>query len=378
MTGAPLKNKKIGICHQTVTAGDAIGNDIAGMYDLLESMGLEVRILCELAHPAIEAARHVRMPCEDRECAEYDALIYHHSIHWEKGERWLNAFDGPVVLRYHNITPASFFAPYSALYGERCHRGREQTRRFIKERRHCRWMAASGYNRRELLASGEAMERVSVVPPFNKAEEFLSRPRTDVLPPGAPLRILSVGRVAPHKGHFELLKIVKLLRDTMGRDPRLRIVGACDDETAGYRAFLDSVIRRWGLENRVRLLELEHVSHNKLYELFRTSHVYLCTSQYEGFCLPVVEAQAAGLPVVAANAGAVAETAGPGQLVLPPPRSEEGFLRYAQLVDRVCSDGELRRKVVSGGYRNVMANFTRETVENRFVQSFEPVLRALA
>ena len=100
--------------------------------------------------------------------------------------------------------------------------------------------------------------------------------------------------------------------------------------------------------------------------------MYLCASRHEGFCVPIVEAQAAGLPVITSDAAALAGTAGPDQIVVPPPVSPHDFLFYARLVREVCSNADLREALVRQGYRNVMCRFSNEIIENRFMAALVP------
>src|SRR2546423_1185150 len=88
-----MKNRRVGICHQTVSYGDAIGNDIVGMHDLLSAIGLKPTILCEYINGDI-GHRDVRTAVEVNEINEYGIVIYHHSIYWEKGETMLNTYSG--------------------------------------------------------------------------------------------------------------------------------------------------------------------------------------------------------------------------------------------------------------------------------------------
>lgn len=75
-----MPKTRVAICHQTVVGGDAIGNDIAGMYHLLERLGLEPVIVCEnFRYPHSELRVH---NLGESEPASYDLVVYHHSQDW--------------------------------------------------------------------------------------------------------------------------------------------------------------------------------------------------------------------------------------------------------------------------------------------------------
>jgi glycosyltransferase involved in cell wall biosynthesis len=365
-----MKNRRVGICHQTVADGDAIGNDIAGMYDLLESMGWEPAILCEYVHGDLGSRRTVTV-LDAETVNAHGLLIYHHSIYWERGEALLRAYTGVPVVKYHNITPPQFMEPYSSTNTLLCRAGREQTQRLIRLPGDHYWLADSEYNRRDLTALGERPDRIAVVPPFTHTDALLGRPSMAEYDGPGPRYALFVGRLMPHKGHLTLLKILRAYQTHVDGDLALYIVGAQDAELASYRAELDAFIQDFALRCRI----YDHVEQGVLTELFRSCHVYLCMSAHEGFCVPIVEAQAAGMPVVAMDASAVRDTAGEGQLVGPPPLEDPDHLFYALLLQQLFADPDLRRALVRRGYRNVLTRFSREAVENAFMGALWPRLR---
>jgi glycosyltransferase involved in cell wall biosynthesis len=82
---------------------------------------------------------------------------------------------------------------------------------------------------------------------------------------------------------------------------------------------------------------------------YREADVYVCLSEHEGFGLPLIEAMRAGVPVVAYDAGAVAETLG-GSAVLM--RTLDPRV-IAEVVARVASDEDLRKELIGRQYDRV-------------------------
>jgi glycosyltransferase involved in cell wall biosynthesis len=82
---------------------------------------------------------------------------------------------------------------------------------------------------------------------------------------------------------------------------------------------------------------------------YREADVYVCLSEHEGFGLPLIEAMRAGLPVVAYDAGAVAETLG-GSAVLM--RTLDPRV-VAEVICRVASDEDLRKDLIRRQYDRV-------------------------
>jgi glycosyltransferase involved in cell wall biosynthesis len=366
-----MKNLRIGLCHQAVMLGDAISNDIFGMYDVLASMGCEPVIFSEFPDPSIQG-KTITTSFSLNEIQKCHLLIYHHSTYWEKGEELVNAFPGPVVLKFHNITPPHFFVPYSSHHVEGCTKGWKQTERLIQLKKPHFWFTDSRYNRHDLLALGESDERVAVVPPFNVTDQLLGCSPRAVYNGTRPYFALCIGRLAPNKGHLSLLRLMHTYKTHMGDNLVLRIVGTWDPKLSRYRDEIESTIRRFGLSQNVELLA--HMPQRTVIDLLETSHVYICMSQHEGFCVPLIEAQAVGVPVVATDAGAKRETAGVGQLVAAEPHSYPDYLFYARLVEEVCKNASLRQTVIRNGQQNVATRFTRKAIEQVFLQALLPVL----
>ena len=367
---------RIGIAHQTVLAGDAIGADVTGAYRLLERCGFEPVILCEHAHPQVVADFRVRVGTEPK-ADDLAMLLYHHSIHWPAGEALLAAYHGRIVVKYHNITPADFFAPYAEQYRERCAEGREQTGRMARDARIALWQADSGFNSRELEALGVPHERRTVVPPFNRIDAAFRMAHRAVYAPRGPFVATFIGRRAPNKGHAHLLRTVAAWRDLYPEARlELRVIGAVDAALEPYYEELRALESSLRIGDRVHWLG--HCDDAQIAATLCDSHVYLNLSEHEGFCVPLVEAQAMGLPVVTTDATALADTAGPGQFVVGVPKSQADYDLIAGLVHEVCTSLRVRQWVVAAGCRNAFSRFTAEEVEAAFLNSLEPVLRGLA
>jgi Glycosyl transferases group 1 len=176
--------------------------------------------------------------------------------------------------------------------------------------------------------------------------------------------------MVPNKGHATLLRILHSYRLHVSRNLVIRLVGGWDKELANYRAELETLVEELDLGACVDFLP--HVSQDELVKLLRTSHVYIGTSYHEGFCIPLIEAQASGLPIVVMDTTAVRATVGEGQLVAPEPRSDADYRFYAKLLDELFTNPDLRRTVIRKGYRNVTTRFTRELIENQFVEALLP------
>jgi len=168
------------------------------------------------------------------------------------------------------------------------------------------------------------------------------RPRamgSGAMRPGTAPSILAVGTVIPRKGHDRLVAALGGLAD---RPWRLTIVGALDRDPAAAAA-LYAAIERAGIGARVDLAGA--VPPARLAELYAAADVFALLSAFEGYGMAFAEALACGLPIVAGDGGAVAETvpAAAGFLV-PPEDVEAARAALARLLD----DPALRRAKADG------------------------------
>ena len=120
--------------------------------------------------------------------------------------------------------------------------------------------------------------------------------------------VLFVGRVTPSKAQDALVDTFAAFRARFGRPCRLVLAGALDADEHAFIAAIRSRIAAGGVEADVHLTGL--VSDRELHDWYRQADLYVSLSQHEGFGVPLVEALAHGIPVVAWPTGAVPFTLG--------------------------------------------------------------------
>lgn len=171
--------------------------------------------------------------------------------------------------------------------------------------------------------------------------------------------LLFVGRLSPNKAQHQLVEALWFTRRWYDPDARLRLVGPAVTGT-----YVDAVLAladELGLADAVE--HGEHLTPAQLAAWYADADVFVCLSDHEGFCIPLLEAMCFELPIVAFAAGAVPETLGDAGIVLGDKRPSV----VAAAVDRVSRDGELRRQLTMAG-RQRLAAFGAATVGARFVE----------
>jgi phosphatidylinositol alpha-1,6-mannosyltransferase len=218
-------------------------------------------------------------------------------------------------------------------------------RHYASKRRLMPWLyngaaavVANSQNSRRLVESvGVDSGRIHVIHPGVELERFAPGPR----PPDDEVRLLSVGRLWPRKGHAQVIEAVARIH---GSHPGLRywIAG-----TGGKEEELRRLARERGVEDRIRFLG--YVPEEELSALYRSCDVFvlanrrLANDDMEGFGIVFLEAAASGLPVVGGRTGGVPDAVSDGR---------NGFLvdtedvpALAAVLDRLLGDRALRRRM---------------------------------
>jgi L-malate glycosyltransferase len=154
------------------------------------------------------------------------------------------------------------------------------------------------------------------------------------------VNILFVGRVIPNKRIEDLIRFFHAYKTRFNPRSRLIVVGSYGGFEK-YLAMLHGLVARLGTRD-VHLAG--HVSNEELAAYYQVADLFLCASEHEGFCVPLIEAFHARLPVVAYAATAVPATMdGAGVLF-----DDRDPVHVAAIVDAVVSDGDLYARILEG------------------------------
>jgi glycosyltransferase involved in cell wall biosynthesis len=183
--------------------------------------------------------------------------------------------------------------------------------------------------------------------------------------PASPPLLMFVSRVAPNKRHEDLIRMLTALRATAQRHARLVIAGRFTD-TEEYVDALRGLASSLGVADAVTWAG--RLSDAAVGDLYAQAAVYVCASEHEGFCVPLLEAMAFDVPVVAYAAGAVPDTLGGAGIVL----RHKDPLVWAAVVDRVVRDSSLRAALAAAGRRRLL-DFAPEVVERSLADALSSI-----
>jgi len=266
--------------------------------------------------------------------------LFHFSI-GSAASRLIHGAPDRLVCLYHNITPGEWFLGFHPHLAGLCYHGRRELRAFAPRAE--LGLADSEFNRRELAAAGFA--RTAVLP-IVMEEGALFRGASPVarrLFADGRVNLLFVGRIIPNKRIDDLIRAFALYQRRLQPHSRLLLVG----DYRGHERYFDrlrEMVAALGVEE---VVFTGHVDDDDLRAYYASAHLFLCLSEHEGYCVPLLEAMSFGLPVVAYDAGAVAETLRGGGVLL----RDKSPDWVAEVVHAVLTLPALREQVAEGERR---------------------------
>src|SRR5205085_5972584 len=222
------------------------------------------------------------------------------------------------------------------------------------------YLADSEYNRQDLLREGAIAERCFVVPPFHHIDRLLAIEGAihilDGYRDGRTI-ILMVGRIAPNKGHAALIEAFANYYHNYNRNSRLVIVGKEEAAFAPYSKQLHELTKTTLSQEAVSFTG--ETTDSELKAFYLLSSVFAIASEHEGFCVPLVEAMAMKVPIVAYSSSAIPATVGGAGFVL----TERNPYLMAETIDRLVRDESLNVAFGMTGWQRYERYFTNEKIE---------------
>lgn len=392
MRNAPVVHQFTAVLNER----DATGHHTLALDQILRELGATTSIFVAHVNPrlknqAIHYERHPHHP-------KADLIIYQASTGSPVADYLANRSE-PLVVNYHNMTPASYFLPWSPHLSADLDYGRRQLARLCRQASF--GIADSHFNAVELASFG--LRRVEVAPvlidgaalPIGgassdralatkssgaegmeiggvkgmeasgaKGKETSGVKGMEARVAGTKTTLLFVGRLAPNKCQHDLVSALAVLR-RWGCDAELVLVGSSSADS--YLAALKDFAASLGVDDSVKFAG--SVSTRELAKWYQCADAFVCLSEHEGFCVPLVEAMAWGVPVVAAAAAAVPETIDGAGLLL----TDKSPVVVASAVQKVLTDAKLREELVCRGLQRA-AQLGPEAAKERMRQVLTPLL----
>jgi glycosyltransferase involved in cell wall biosynthesis len=365
------RGAKVTILAGSMLARDAVGNSILDKARFFQSLDCDVKVLYQdVAEPPAELkplfwqVRYddLQKPCPAARHFHTSAIyIFDYPHYYKLAEAIRMAESGLVFFDYHGVTPPELWGdvPDVTLMEDSIEGG------------HLVWHADyaithSNFTRQELAQRfGFPPERTFVLPLAVDPVHFRPGPVPAAirnryrLPNGRML--LYVGRMA---GNKRVNVLVQGLARLKGDFPDLHLLLVGDKDSPAYAPFVAATQRTaWELGLKDHVIFTGQVPDVDLPDVYRLADVFVTASLHEGFCVPVLEAMASGVPVVASRATALPETVGEAGLLFAPDDPED----LATQVRRLLTEPSLYQHIAARGLERV-TGFTREAYYHRWIE----------
>ena len=344
----------------TLSFGDAIGNDTIALKGVISEMGYSTDIYAENIDKRLPEGIAQKAD-KLRDLKKDDVLIYHKSTGTDLTFKIEN-YKCRRIMVYHNITPPEFFRPYSTAatqLTEHGYKGVEYLRDKIDY-----VLAVSAYNRSELVKMGYTCP-MDIRPILIKFDDYKQTPDEATIKKysDGKKNLVFVGRIAPNKKQENVIRAFYCYKK-LNPESRLILVGS----STGMENYYERLVKyanALGIGDDV--IFPGHIKFSEILAYYRLADAFVCMSEHEGFCVPLVEAMFFDVPVIAYDTSAISDTLGGSGVLLD--NNDPVFA--AAVVDRVLTDDKLRESIIEGqrrrledfSYERIRATFEKELTD---------------
>ena len=354
-------NMQVHQLHPAVSFGDAIGNYMLEIRDSLKSLGYDSEVYAKYIYQNMPGIKDYRE--YEKISSRENILILHYSIGYDPELlAFIKSLPDKKIMIYHNITPSKYFHNINLEIEHKTRMGRKDLRIFKNLVNYA--LAVSEYNRKELVEIGFLKTGVlPIMVDFNKydvnIDNNLNKEFNDDF-----VNILFVGRVSPHKKIEDIIKCFSLYNKYVNSKSRLFLIGSYNGMDA-YHEKLKDLINKLELEN---IYFAGHVSFQELVSYYKLADVFLCMSEHEGFCVPLLESMFFEIPIIAYDSAAISDTLGNSGILVKDKRYEE----IAEMINLLVEDKIFREKIINK-QKERLKDFRKDKIEKILVDYLEEI-----
>lgn len=322
--------------HQVVQAlsyGDAVSNNAIALRNIFREMGYRSEIYTRWFDPRV--SKYVR-PLNKYKGKNSNILFYHFPLAGGEVTEFVKQLPDKKVLIYHNITPPEFFFKYDKSSALKCAEGLKEIKELAGHFELA--LGVSEFNRQDLHKFG--FKNTGVLPIFSDFSKFDST--NDNKPEhgsNGVVNFLFVGRLAPNKCFEDVIKSFFCYNRFINEKSRLYLVGSKQIRT--YTSHLELLVKDLGLTDSV--VFTGSVKDEELKCYYKHADLFLCMSEHEGFCVPLLEAMHFHIPIIAYRSTGIPYTLGNSGLIV----DEKDYIKIAELINIVLQDEKLRETIIA-------------------------------
>ncbi len=320
--------------------GDAVGNNVIAIDRLLKRNGYDCVVYSGQFDKRIPDDIKKRDIKDWRKPAREDVLIYHMASGWDHIEIVKNAECRKMAI-YHNVTPPHFFKRYDPQSCKMCSEGLSEVKSlkdifdFV--------VADSNFNKGDLLSYGYT-RNITAIPILINFKDYENEPNWELVnkyKDTEGTKILFVGRIVPNKKYEDLIRAFCYYKKIYDPKAKLFLVGKYNENDLYYQRLV-----RYIEELKAEDVYFSgHIGFKDILAYYRLADIFLCLSEHEGFCVPLVEAMYFDLPIVAYDSCAVGEILGDGGVLI----NDKDSLYVASVINEIMKNPETVKQLKDAG-----------------------------
>lgn len=356
---------KIALLLPAAGVDDVICEDAVSLATILRAKGFQVGIYA--GTDANLRLRDFALPLEQLPRLSGEDVLFYYPCAGSELSFQLDRLVCRKILLFYDMVPPRYWKGYQESRREDAEQGMQGLCHLANRVDYC--MAASAFNA-SVLQELNYQCPIMVRPPLLSFSEYAKAPDASVMERYAGdgyTNFLFVGELVPHKKQENVIRAFYCYQKYCNPKSRLFLVGAYAGTERYYRR-----LRRYAdaLElDSEQVIFTDAVSFPELLAYYHLASLFLCMSEHEGFCVPLVEAMYFGVPILAYRAAAVPDILGGSGILLPTSDPMEAAL----MADRVLKNPGLRREVAAG-QRRKQQDFAYPMVRKQLEQQFQDFL----
>ncbi len=336
------------------STGDAISNEIFELQKVFRKWGYvsEVYANPQFTSPKVRARCYDYREYEKKDSAD-NLMIFHFSVGSHLTDFFQNLRCKKVII-YHNITPPKYYLATDVKTSRQLAQGLKELKEFSNVPDLA--LADSKFNEQDLISAG--YRKIGVLPLLIDFDAFNHEPDQKTMDEysDSHTNILFVGRIVPNKKFEDVIKAFYFYQKTQNPLSRLFLVGSYN-RLDRYYSYLQRLVREMNAQN---VIFTGHINFSELIAYYRLAHLFICMSEHEGFCIPLLESIHSQIPIIAYGATAVRETLAGSSIIV----NEKNFEEIAEMIHLVLTDKNLRENIILRQNER-LKDFQRPIIESK-------------
>ena len=341
-------------------SGNAVANIAVSFYQFTKKMGMQAKIVARLIDKHDDIIDNIDVL---ETLSQNDIIMYHMCIGTPLNDE-ICRYKTRKILVYHNITPPDLIKGYDCNLAEACEEGLLQLRWMARTFEYA--IADSEFNKNDLVEAGYDPKKIAVIPPLIRREDFERTPNSKTLKKyqDGKINFLFVGRISPNKKQEDLIRFFDYYKKEVDSNSRLILAGG------GGGKYIEDLKRYVKKLDLTDVVFTGQISFDELLAIYASAAFFICTSEHEGYGMPLVEAMLFDIPVIGYDVAAVGDTMGKGGVLI----DNKNPVYIAKVVQHIQNDERLK-KIILQGQREQLECLKENCIYETFKQTVDQWLK---